>query len=137
MDSIKTPQTLVRVGAFKGSLEGAIRSFSEILLPIPLGLGNTVKYGLFKESEEPYLLMVSQQREQLLTPAGYNVILTVTCYSDKRNQEVANQFEWETGLDLDLEVPEFLKRNFVLMNKSFEVFEKNPRAAMNFLRGGL
>ncbi len=137
MVSIKTPQTFVRVGAFRGSLEGAIRSFSEKLLPIPLGLGNTVKYGLFKETEEPYLLIVSQQKEQLLNPAGYNVILTVTSYSEKRNQEVARQFEGETGLDLGLEVPEYLRRNFEVMNRSFPIVEKNPRVAMDVLRGGL
>jgi hypothetical protein len=131
------PRTLVRVGAFNGSLEGAVRNFSEKLLPIPLGLGNTVKYGLFKEAEESYLLMVFQQKEKLLTPAGYNVMLTVTSYSDGRNQEVARQFEGETGLELNLEVPEPIKRNSEMMNMSFQVFEKNPEAAMSVLRGGL
>ena len=137
MGSIKTPQTLVRVGAFRGLLEEAIRSFSETLLPIRLGLGNTVKYGLFKEIEEPYLLIVSQQKERVLNPAGYNVILTVTSYSEKRNQEIAIQFEGETGLDLGLEVSEYLRRNFELMNGSFPVFEKNPKTAMDVLRGGM
>ncbi|MEM3074637.1 MAG: hypothetical protein QW727_01705 [Candidatus Pacearchaeota archaeon] len=137
MASIKTPQTLVRVGAFKGSLEGAIRSFSEKLLPIPLGLGNTVKYGLFKETEEPYLLMVSQQKDRLVNSAGYNVILTVTSYSEQRSRQVAEQFERETEIDLNLEVPEWLKRNSVMIGMSFQVFEKNPRAAMDVLRGGM
>lgn len=129
------PQTLVRVGRFDNPLEEAVRGFGESLEPVPIGLGNTVKYATFKEATEPYLLMVSQQKERLVNSAGYNVILTVTSYSDKRNQQVAEQFEKETHIDLGIEVPEWLKRNTSMMNMSFQVFEKNPQAAMAVLRG--
>jgi hypothetical protein len=79
--------------------------------------------------------MVSQQKERLVNSSGYNLILTVTSYSDKINQQVAEQFERETHIDLVVEVPELLKRNFVIMGMSFQAFEKNPQAAMDVLRG--
>ena len=129
------PQTLVRVGRFDNSLEEAVRGFGESLESIPIGLGNTIKYVIFKEATKPYLLIVSQQKKRLVSSPGYNVILTVTSYSNSRNQQVAEQFEKETHIDLDVEVPEWLKRNSVIINRSFQVFEKNPQAAMNVLRG--
>ncbi len=98
-------------------------------------MGNTVKYATFKEAEEPYLLMVSQQKDKLVTAAGYNVMLTVTSYSDSRNRQVADQFEEETGMDLSVDVPEQLRKQSALMGMSFQVFEKNPRGAMAVLRG--
>lgn len=130
-----TPQTLVRVGKYDNPLEEAVKRFREPLTSVLVGLGNTVKYAIFKEAEKPYLLMISQQKDKLLTSAGYNVMLTVTSYSDLRNQEVAKQFENETGIDLNIEVPELLKRNSEMMNLSFQVFEKNPQVAMVVLRG--
>lgn len=130
-----TPQTLVKVGRFDDSLEDAVKSFEEQLEPVPIGLGNTIKYAIFKEAEEPYLLMVSQQKERLLTPPGYNVILTVTSYSDNRNEQVAEQFEKETNMNLNIEAPEWLKKHSEMMGLSFQVFEKNPELAMAVLRG--
>ncbi len=137
MVTTRNAQTLVRVGRDDNPLEEAVKKFREPLTNVPLGLGNTVKYATFKEAKEPYLLMVSQQKDKLVTAAGYNVMLTITSYSGSKNQQVADQFEKETGIDLSLEVPEWLKRNSAMMGMSFQVFEKNPRAAMNVLRGRL
>lgn len=130
-----TPQTLVRVGRFDNPLEEAVKGFKEHLEPVPFGLGNTVKYATFKEAEESYLLMVSQQKGRLVNPAGYNVILTITSYSEQRNQQVSKQFEDETGIPLTVDVPKRLKRSLSMMGMSFKVFEKNPQAAMAALRG--
>ncbi len=131
----KTPKTLVRVGRFNNPLENAVKKCAEPLTYIPLGLENTVKYALFKEAEEPYLLMVSQQKDRIITAAGYNTILTISSYSDLINQRVADKFEKETEIDLSVDVPEQLKKLFALMGMSFQVFEKNPQAAMAVLRG--
>ncbi len=128
-----TPQTLVRLGRFDNPLEEAVKKLSEPLTNVPLGLGNTVKYATFKEATEPYLLIVSQQKDKLLAAPGHNVILTVTSYSDSRNQQVADQFENETGIDLSIGVPEQLRRLSAIIGMSFLVFEKDPRAAMQFL----
>ena len=110
-----TPQTLVRLGRFYNSLDDAVNRCAEPLVNVPVGLGNTVKYAIFKEAKEPYLLMVSQQKDKLLAATGHNVLLTVTSYLDTRNRQVADQFEKETGIDLSIEVPEQFKRQFVLM----------------------
>jgi|SRR3989344_8576078 len=134
---MKTPQTLVRVGRYDNSLEEAVKRFTESLVSVPVGLGNTVKYAILKKSEESYLLMVSQQKDKLVTVAGYNVMLTVTSYSDSRNQQVADQFERKTGIDLGIDVPDHIRRQSNLMGMSFQVFEKHPKAAMDVLRGGI
>ncbi len=129
------PQTLVRAGRFDNSLEEAVKKFEEPLTNVQIGLGNTVKYAVFKEAEEPYLLMISQQKDKQTSDGGYNVLLTVTSYSDSRNQQVADKFENETGIDLSINVPETLKKHFAMMGLSFQVFEKSPKEAMAFLRG--
>lgn len=131
----KIPQTLVRVGKYDSPLEEAIKEYSEPLIKVLVGLENPVKYATFKEIEEPYFLMVSQQKEKILVAAGYNVLLTITSYSDLRNQQVAGQFERETLIDLSMSVPEQLKRQFALIGLSFQAFERNPQMAMAVLRG--
>jgi hypothetical protein len=132
----ETPRTLLKVGNYGNSLEDAVKRFSVKLEYISFGLGNTVKYARFEEDIEPYLLIVSQQKHKLLTPPGYNVILTITSYSDIRNQEVAKKFSDQTGIPLDLEVPDILKTSLRLeiMNRAFEAFEKNPKEAMSILK---
>lgn len=105
------------------------------MINVVVGLGNTVKYASFKESAEPYLLMISRQKDRLVNAAGYNVTLTVTSYSDSRNQQVADQFEKETGIDLSVNVPEKIKRQSVIVGLAFQVFEKNYLGAMAILRG--
>lgn len=132
---MRAPQTLVRAGRYDISLEEAVKRFREPLTSVPLGLGNTVKYATFKKAEEPYLLMVSQQKDKIVTAAGYNVMLTVTSYSDSINQLVADQFERETKIDLNIEVPEQIRRHFALMGMYLQVFEKYPKEAMDILRG--
>ncbi len=130
----KTPQTLVKLGKYDSPLEVAVRNFSEQLEHISFGLGNTVKYVMFKEAEEPYLLMVSQQKDRLVTPPGYNLILTVTSYLGVRNQEIAQQFSKQTGIPLDVNTPKQLKKQFAMMNLTFSAFEKNPIEAIAILR---
>jgi len=130
----KEPKTLVRVGRFDNSLETAVKGCREPLTDIHLGFGNTIKYAIFKSAEEPYLLMVSQQIDRILTPAGYNTILTVTSYSDSRNQQLADQFERETEINLNVDVPEQLRRQCAIIGISFQFFEKNPGAAMAVLK---
>ena len=128
-------QTLVRIGRYDSSLEEAVKRFREPLTNVTVGLGNTVKYATFKEGEGSYLLMVSQQKDQLFTTLGYNVMLTVTSYSDLRNKEIAKILETEKEMNLDLSVSERLKKNCALIGLSFTVFEQNPNEAMAFLKG--
>ena len=130
-----SPQTLVRVGRYDKGLDDAVRGFRERLEPISFGLGNTVKYAFYQEGDSPYFLMVSQQLDRIVTPAGYNVILTVTSYAPSRNRDITEQFERETGISLNVTVPEQLKKNIWMCDATFLEFGKNPRASMNFLKG--
>tara|TARA_Y100000310_G_C20232317_1_gene600816 strand:+ start:210 stop:623 length:414 start_codon:yes stop_codon:yes gene_type:complete len=131
----RTIQTLIKVGRYDDSLESAIINFEEPLTSVCVGSDITIKYATFKEGREPYLLMVSQARDRSLTPPGYNVMLTVTSYLDSVNREVYEQFQTETGIDLSVDVPEWLKASSTMMELSFPVFEKNPKLAMSVLRG--
>ncbi len=131
---MKTPKILVRLGRYDNSLEEAVKKFSEPLTSVRLGLGNTVKYATFKESEESYLLMISQQKDKIVTAVGYNVILTIISYSDLRNKQVADQFERETEIDLSVDVPEQIIELYDFMGIFFQAFEKQPKAAMGILR---
>lgn len=129
----KTIKTLVKAGLYDNPLEKAVNNFPEQLKKVSVGLGNTIKYATFKDAGEPYLLMVSQQKDKLVSPAGYNVLLTITSYSDSRNHEIADQFEKETGINLDIEVSEQLKRFYEMIGMSFKFFEKDPKKVMDIL----
>jgi len=129
----KTIKTLVKAGLYDNPLEKAVNNFPEQLKKVSVGLGNTIKYATFKDAGEPYLLMVSQQKDKLVSPAGYNVLLTITSYSDLRNHEIADQFEKETGINLDIEVSEQLKRFYEMIGMSFKFFEKDPKKVMDIL----
>jgi len=135
MANQRDPQTLVRLGVLDSSLEGAVRNSREDLIQMKGGLGNSVKYGLLKEGDEPYLLMISQQRDILKSPAGYKVVLTITSYSDERNQDVAREFEGDTNLDLGLEVPELLQRQYNVCNMLFPIYEEIPEGVRAVWRG--
>jgi len=134
MALIKTVQTLVKAGKSDLSLEAAVKNFNEKLFPAKSILGNTTQFAFFKEDYDSYLLMVSQPKEKPATPLDYNILLTVTSYSDKKNQEIAYQFEKETKINLNVPVPEQLKNLFANLNLSFKVFEKNPQEAMAIMR---
>lgn len=130
---INQPTTLVKVGIFNKDLGDAVKKFSEKLVYFPIGLGNTNKYSFFKECESPYWLTVCQQKDKQDTSFGYNSHLTVTSYSTNRNQEIADKFEDETGIKLDVSVPNGLKKHFQFLNIAFPIFEKDPKVAMSFL----
>lgn len=127
------PQTLVKVGRYDKGLDEAVKTFQERLEHISFGLGNTIKYAFYK-TINPYLLMVSQQKDLILT-SGYNTMLTVTSYSHSINREVTEKFERETGISLNVGVPEYLMKNRWLCDATFLEFGKNPRGAMDFLKG--
>jgi hypothetical protein len=127
------PLTLLRLGRYFSPLEEAIIRFEEPLRPVASILGNTIQFGTYKVSKMPYLLMVSQQIDKILTPQGYNIILSVTSRSESRNLQIAGIFEVQTRIDLDVKVPEDLVNMFTSMNYLFPIFEKHPKEAMDEL----
>jgi hypothetical protein len=133
MVSFREPQTLVRAGYYPGELEEAVKNLHEKLFQAKSVLGNTVQYATFNKNE-PYLLIVSQQIQKLQNPAtGHNTLLTITSYSENTNTKAADSFEEETGITLDIPVPDWLMANYNTLNLSFHIFEKNPELAMAFL----
>jgi len=133
MVRLNEPITLVKVGIFNGDLAETVKKFSEKLVYFPIGFGNTNKYSFFKECENPYWLTVCQQKDKDDNSFGYNSHLTVTSCSTNRNQEIADKFEKETSIRLDVQVPSGLEKHFQFLNIAFSIFEKNPKAAMGFL----
>jgi len=134
MVDIIRPTTLVKVGIFNGDLESSVKNFNSGMEPLNLGLGNTNKYAVYDSSGKPYLLIIAQQKDKEITPAGYNTSLSITSYEDKRNIKIAKKFRNLSGINLDLETPRLFKQNVQMMNLAFPIFEKNPEAAMNALR---
>src|SRR3989344_2329514 len=118
------PQTLIKGARFDSPLEEAVKGFTEPLVHIQSGLGNVTKYAVF--NKKPYLLVVSQQIDKLLSHQGYNVLLTVTSYSEQVNNGVKIRFENETGIIFNIEVSESLKERSEIFNFVLPIFEKNP-----------
>ena len=130
--------TLAKAGVFHDVLENAIRSYSRPLGRVEVDtFGNSVKYFTYKPGTGEYLLMVSQQNDGKLSTWGYNVLFTVTSYHDARNEQIARRFEKETGIPLNVKVPDELQRFYAAMSLPFEVFERKPEIAKMFLEGRL
>ncbi len=130
---ISEPTTLVKVGVFNGTLEESVKKFHPLIQPISFGLGNTNKYGIFENTEHPYLFIIAQQKQKILSPEGYNTSLSITSYNEKRNLRLAKKFRNLSGIELNIEVPEWFKQNAEVLNQAFEIFEKHPLDAMRFL----
>jgi len=132
------PKTLVRLGRFDLSLEEAVKRCAIKLTKAGMLLGNTVRYATFQEHPQNYLLMVSQQIDRIVSGGGHNTMLTVTSYHPLLNNEVADRFEGETGLYLNLAVPDSYRELIQPgIGISFRLIERNPVMAMAILRGDI
>jgi hypothetical protein len=81
------------------------------------------------------LLVVSHAGGNFVNPyTGYNTQLTVTSYSGELNQEIYDKFQQQTGISLDLPVPDELAQQFRALKNMFKMFEGNSTAAMEFFK---
>jgi len=135
MVALKQATTLVKAGEFNSSLEEAVKKFRDKLEPVTVGLGNTVKFAIFKESAEPYFLMIAQQKDKIINEYGYNVSMNITSYSDDKNEQLYRDFISDTGMSLDITPPSILTAGMGMWNMCFSIFEKNPKKAMVILKG--
>ena len=134
MVSIIQPTTLIKTGIFNGDLESSVKRFNPNMEYLSVGLGNTNKYAIYDTQGDHYLLIIAQQKDKLISPTGHNTSLSITSYKDKKNIKIAKKFSNLSGIDLDLETPDWFKKNLQSMNLAFPIFEKNPEAAMKFLK---
>lgn len=134
MVKIREPSTLVKTGIFNGNLEKAVKKFNPNMQYLSLGLGNTNKYGIFDVTGEPYLLIIAQQKNKIINSEGYNTSLSITSYEEERNLEIYKKFRNLSRIELNVEPPEWFRESLQLMNFTFPIFEKNPKAAMDFLK---
>ena len=112
-------ESLVRIGVFNGFLERAVKRFSDKMLIVPTPLNN-IQYASFNKLEKPYLIWISKQNNGEITFPGYNTILTITSFSYDLNIRLQNKFQRETGIKLDVEVPENLRVEYLsMMNRLF------------------
>lgn len=130
MVSEKPPRTLVRAGIYAGELSEAVAESSVGLREVTFSLGNVVKYVAYDSGKEPHLTIVSQQIDKKLSPGGYNTQLSVTSFSDSRNEQVANRFERETGMNFVIGSPKGLVALMQNLNFMFPIFLKGPEAAL-------
>ena len=131
MAIIECPVTLTRVGDFNGDFYERVRRFSTEVLPLPSIQPSLKKYGLFDDSNPPYLLIVSNSQPQMRP--DYNVILTVTSESAEHAVKVADYFSRRSEIPLR-EAPSDLQRLMGGINSCFGVFKKNPRQAIEALK---
>ena len=133
----ESPITVVRIGVFSGSnaeFGRAVKRYDQRAEELKVGLGNTVKFGLYDPSREPYLLIVSHQIKGELSPYGHNTTLTVTSDSESRARVIAAQFEEKAELALR-DAPSQLVEMMQGAGLSFIVFKKHGSDAMRVLTG--
>ena len=136
MVAIYEPETLTKIGIFDGDLESTVMKFNPKIMCMPLGSQEVIKYALYEESPEPYLLMISQQKQKLSSYIGnilHNTTLTITSDSEKLNQKIYENFEQKTGISL-LDAPEEYARLMKNIGSAFSVFKEKGLAAMIFLQ---
>lgn len=102
----KHPQALVRIGRYDLDIAEAIQKSSERLEIMEKSNGR-VKYGVFRQSSDPYLIIVEQKKEVCIGKE-HNIEVTVSSNSKFKNQIIAERLIRETGISLDLPVPEAL-----------------------------
>ena len=123
MPLINSPKTIVKIGRYDLPLKDAVRKFEEPLTLFPIGFGNTVKYRILKNNENPYLLIVSQKKEMIIdTKTGHNTILTVTSRSHKMNSDISQKFQEQTGMIFNIPVPDYMINIFKILNLALPTF---------------
>ena len=135
MVSLRKPTTLVKTGIFNGDLESSVKKFNSNIEYLTLGFGNTNKYAIFDNIREPYLFIIAQQKDKIINPNNYNTSLSITSNVWEKNLQVYNEFKDFSGISLEVEPSEWFKQNLNMLNLVFPIFEKNPKVAMEVLRG--
>src|SRR3989338_3317544 len=103
---VQTARTLVKSARFDSLLELCIRKLPHPVHRIGLGVGNVCKYLVYDSGQNPFILIAAQQKDiNVTTPQGYNLTLSVTSYADAQNQELAEQFSRETGVEFNVKPP--------------------------------
>jgi len=96
-------------------------------------LGNTIKFGVYEPSPQPYLLIASQQKDKQLTSYGYNFILTITSDSLEFNSRLEKEFMEKTQIQLR-DAPAPLSRMMQNINLVLPIFKEHGELAMQVLR---
>jgi hypothetical protein len=137
MVTIAYPKTLLKTGIFHGDLEKAVKKFNPNVEYLDKGLGNTVKYGCFENTKDPYLFIISQQKDEIVNKAGFNTCLSIISYEEKTNLKIFKEFTEASKITLNVMPPEWLLGFFMLYGpQTFLRFEENPEFAMSLLKRG-
>ena len=138
MTNLKNIQTLAKTGRFDGCLEEKVRMFRKPMTQVLAGARGTLNYAAYspssKDCENSYFLLVSQHTGSVATFLGYNAVLTVTSYSKDINKIMSNVFESDTGISLNLNVPDSLKDYQNKLGFCLKLFERDSIRAMHILR---
>jgi hypothetical protein len=130
MGQARKPRTLVKTAAFNGELAEALQKSLLPLRPVEFSLGNVNKFLAYEVNEQPYLLIVAQQKDKVLAPAGYNVTFSVTSYSDDRNQSLSHKFSRETGISFNITPPRSLVELISKTDIVFPLFLGDPSGVL-------
>ncbi len=75
-----------------------IKSSNLSFVKSPIGSPLNEKYACLKEDD--YIVVASKNLKGVNLKYGFNLILTVTSYSNEQNEKIANDFQDETGIEL-------------------------------------
>ena len=117
MVNFNIPITLTKVSKIDRNLGETVKSSNINFFELSLGDPLNKKY-TYLDKKDKYMIMVSKNQEGVNPDYGYNLILTITSYSNKQNEDIANNFQDETEIELK-KAPESLEK---MMNKMGEIW---------------
>lgn len=122
--------TLVKASNFSRDLRD-VAGRSSIRMHIqPIGLGNVHKYLGYGLGNEPYLLIVSQKKDKVLSSEGHNLSFSVTSYANAQNREIADQFSRETGVPFNVKPADRLVSLLTNLDVIFPLFLRSPETVL-------
>ena len=98
MVSLNIPITLIKVSKMHMDFGEVIKSSNLSFVKSPIGSPLNEKYACLKEDD--YIVVASKNLKGVNLKYGFNLILTVTSYSNEQNEKIANDFQDETGIEL-------------------------------------
>ncbi len=135
---IHTVTRLGNVGKYRHSgkvFEQAMARCKSPVERVDFGDEDIVKYFLYgKSSISPYALMISHNSRKD-NPNAYNTTLTVASEYESRSLDVAEKFQTEAGIRLDIPVPEPLKVFYSGLGKLLGGFLDDQVMARTILSG--
>jgi hypothetical protein len=126
--------TVTRIANFYDDLEKTVKGFHPKAERLVEALGTSTQYGIYDDSAEPYLLIISKAKRDYHIIGEPNIVLTVTSDTLIKSLDIMRQFQEKSGIVLELAGKDRAKL-MQNISSTFEVFKKvGPEKAMGVLK---